>query len=68
MTQSYLDPLVITGTPSIGEGNVVDNRSFMSELSRAGIPASEFYPDGTMVRLGRWFHVRMSMNTKKTMQ
>ncbi len=52
----------------IGEGNIVDNKSFVTGFERAGIPVCAFYPSGPMVRMGRWFHVRMSMNTNRTMR
>ncbi len=58
---------VITGTPLIGEGNIVDVKAFMAYLAEAGIPTVGFYPDGMMVRHARLFHRVMSMSTKKTM-
>jgi hypothetical protein len=67
MRKSNLEKIVLSGTPLIGEGNIVDNKSFINVLRRAGIPSIGFYPNGPLVWLGRWFHMRMSMSTKKTM-
>ncbi|UCH82068.1 MAG: hypothetical protein JSW20_05420 [Nitrospiraceae bacterium] len=58
---------VLAGTPLIGEGNIIDNRSILSVLERAGIPGHGFHPHGLFVNMGRRFHMRMSMSTKETM-
>ena len=62
------EKLVIAGTPLIGEGNIVDTRSFTAVLKGAGIPVVEFYADGPAVRLGQRYHRAMTMSTRKTMQ
>lgn len=63
----HADKLFITGVPLIGEGNVIDIKSFIAVLERAGISGIDFYPNGPLVRLGRQFHEGMSMSTAKTM-
>jgi hypothetical protein len=55
---------VIAGTPLIGEGNIVDNRAILQALTKAGMPGLGFYPNGPFVKLGRDFHIRMSMSTQ----
>jgi hypothetical protein len=67
MKESSINKLAISGTPVIGEGNLVDNKALINVLSRVGIPCISIYPNGPLVWLARWFHVGMSMNTKKTM-
>jgi len=59
---------VIAGTPLIGEGNIIDNRAILHALAKAGMPGLGFYPNGPFVKLGRDFHIRMSMSTQKTME
>jgi hypothetical protein len=63
---NYKHP-VIVGAPLIGEGNIIDTRTILQALTRVGIPGRGFYPNGPFVKLGRDFHIRMSMSTKKTM-
>lgn len=67
MKKDTSDKLVVSGAPLIGEGNIVDSRSFIAVLSKAGIPGTVFYLNSPLVWLGRWFHTRMSMSTKRTM-
>lgn len=59
---------VMSGTPVIGEGNLIDNKVFINVLARAGIQCKSIYPNGPFVWLARWFHIRMTMDTKKTMK
>ena len=59
--------LVVTGAPMIGEGNIVDTKSVIAILRKSNIPCTAFYPKGPFVRLGSWFHKRMTMSTKRTM-
>ena len=68
MKQSNYRNLVIAGTPLIGEGNIIDNRAILQALIIAGMPGLGFYPNGPFVKLGRDFHIRMSMSTIKTME
>jgi hypothetical protein len=67
MKEPDVNKPVISGTPVIGEGNIVDNRAFVNVLLRAGIPCISIYPNGPLVGFTRWFHIAMSVNTKKTM-
>ncbi len=67
MEQSHSAKPVIAGAPLIGEGNVIDNRTILQTLARAGIPGHGFYPNGPFVRFGAGFHCNMSMSIKKTM-
>ena len=67
MRISNLEKLVITGSPLIGEGNIVDIKTFIAILKRSGIATLGLYPNGPLVWLGKWFHIKMTMSTKKTM-
>ena len=67
MSNVQFDKLVISGTPLIGEGNIVDVKSLIATLKKDGIPGKSFYPNGPMVILARLFHTRMSMSTNRTM-
>ncbi len=67
MNPSNHKKTVIAGTPLIGEGNIVDNRAILHALTKAGMPGLGFYPNGPFVKLGRDFHIRMSMSTQKTL-
>ncbi len=67
MRKSNLEKIVISGTPLIGEGNIVDNEALIAGLKRAGMPSIGFYPNDPIVWLGRWFHIGMTMSTKRTM-
>ncbi len=62
-----LEKIIISGTPLIGEGNILDNMALIHVLKASGMPSIGFYPNGLFVRLGRMFHIGMSMNTRKTM-
>ena len=68
MKEAGIKELAITGTPLIGEGNVVDNKALNSVLSKLGIQCVSIYPDGPFVWLARWFHVGLSMNTRKSIE
>jgi len=68
MKESGITKVAITGTPVIGEGNIVDNKALNSVLSKLGIQCISIYPNGPLVRLARWFHVDLSMNTKKSVE
>jgi hypothetical protein len=59
---------ILAGAPLIGEGNLIDSRAILQALSAAGMPGFGFYPNGTFVKLGRTFHIRMSMSTLRTME
>jgi len=68
MKQSNYRNLVIAGAPLIGEGNIIDNRAILKALIGAEMQGLGFYPNGPFVKLGRNFHIRMSMSTIKTME
>ena len=59
---------VLAGAPLIGEGNIIDNRAILKALAGTGMQGFGFYPNGPFVKLGRNFHIRMSMSTAKTME
>ncbi len=67
MNSVNIDKLVISGTPLIGQGNIIDVKSLIATLKKDGIPGTGFYPNGLMVILARLFHTRMSMDTDITM-
>ena len=59
---------VLVGAPLIGEGNIIDNHAIIKVLTETGMQGVGFYPNGPFVKLGRNFHIRMSMSTAKTMK
>jgi len=67
MKSSNDKDFVIVGAPLIGEGNIIDKHALLKALAHAGMPGIGFSPNGPFVKLGRGFHIRMSMSTDKTM-
>ena len=59
---------ILAGAPLIGEGNIIDTRAILKALTGTGMQGSAFYPNGPFVKLGRRFHIRISMSTAKTME